>query len=66
VPAIFSFIAFLLFGTRVAQTIGGDIVNLRLIHPEAQRSETTAGNRNGPGVRPDLRHDAKLLLFIIP
>jgi inorganic phosphate transporter, PiT family len=29
--AVFNFIAFLLFGTHVAQTIGSDLVNLQLI-----------------------------------
>src|SRR4051812_23445913 len=34
--AVFNFVAFLLFGTRVAQMIGGDLVNLHLIDPAAQ------------------------------
>ena len=28
--AVFNFIAFLLFGTHVAKTIGGDLINIKL------------------------------------
>jgi inorganic phosphate transporter, PiT family len=34
--AFFNFIAFLIFGTRVAKTIGGDMINLTLIDPKWQ------------------------------
>jgi inorganic phosphate transporter, PiT family len=34
--AVFNFVAFALFGTRVAKTIGGDLVNIDLIAPEWQ------------------------------
>ena len=34
--AVFNFIAFLVFGTRVAKTIGGDLVNMQLIAEEWQ------------------------------
>lgn len=34
--AFFNFIAFMIFGTRVAKTIGGDMINLNLIEPKWQ------------------------------
>src|ERR1700674_4007766 len=34
--AFFNFVAFLIFGTRVAKTIGGDMINIKLIDPKWQ------------------------------
>jgi inorganic phosphate transporter, PiT family len=34
--AVFNFVAFLVFGTRVAKTIGGDLVNIKLIDEQWQ------------------------------
>ena len=34
--AFFNFVAFALFGTRVAQTIGGDLINIHMIAKEWQ------------------------------
>src|SRR5918911_5130256 len=34
--AAFNFIAFLVFGTRVAKTVGGDLVNIKLIEEQWQ------------------------------
>src|SRR5438445_2302255 len=34
--AFFNFIAFLIFGTRVAKTIGGDMINIKLIDSKWQ------------------------------
>jgi PiT family inorganic phosphate transporter len=34
--AVFNFIAFLVFGTRVAKTIGGDLINIKLIDEQWQ------------------------------
>ena len=34
--AFFNFVAFLIFGTRVAKTIGGDLIEIKLIEPKWQ------------------------------
>jgi len=34
--AVFNFVAFLVFGTRVAKTIGGDLINIKLIDEQWQ------------------------------
>src|SRR5256885_4349349 len=34
--AFFNFVAFLIFGTRVAKTIGGDMINIKLIDQKWQ------------------------------
>ncbi|HKP86781.1 MAG TPA: inorganic phosphate transporter [Blastocatellia bacterium] len=34
--AVFNFVAFIIFGTRVAKTIGGDLVNIKLIDEQWQ------------------------------
>src|SRR6266852_5328881 len=34
--AFFNFVAFLIFGTRVAKTIGGDMINIKLIDSKWQ------------------------------
>ncbi|HJQ22852.1 MAG TPA: inorganic phosphate transporter [Blastocatellia bacterium] len=34
--AVFNFVAFLVFGTRVAKTIGGDLINIKLIEEQWQ------------------------------
>ncbi|MFY9574604.1 MAG: inorganic phosphate transporter [Blastocatellia bacterium] len=41
--AFFNFIAFLIFGTRVAKTIGGDLINIKLIDPDWQLSVLMCG-----------------------
>src|SRR6476620_12165792 len=34
--AFFNFVAFMIFGTRVAKTIGGDLIEIKLIEPRWQ------------------------------
>src|SRR5436189_246241 len=34
--AVFNFVAFLVFGTRVAKTVGGDLINIKLIDEQWQ------------------------------
>src|SRR6266550_3954867 len=41
--AFFNFVAFLIFGTRVAKTIGGDLVNIKLIDTKWQLSVLMCG-----------------------
>lgn len=41
--AFFNFIAFLVFGTAVAKTIGGDMVNIAKVHPDYQLYVLLAG-----------------------
>ncbi|MEJ7618176.1 MAG: inorganic phosphate transporter [Pyrinomonadaceae bacterium] len=41
--AFFNFIAFLFFGTRVAKTIGGDLVNIELINADLRLYVLLAG-----------------------
>src|SRR5215208_7077512 len=41
--AVFNFIAFLVFGTAVAKTIGGDMVNISKVHPDYQLYVLLAG-----------------------
>jgi inorganic phosphate transporter, PiT family len=41
--AFFNFIAFLIFGTRVAKTVGGDMINIKLIEPKWQLTVLMCG-----------------------
>src|SRR6185295_1118730 len=41
--ATFNFVAFAVFGTRVAKTIGGDLVRIDLIHPDERLYVLCAG-----------------------
>ena len=41
--AFFNFIAFLIFGTRVAKTVGGDMINIKLIDPQWQLTVLMCG-----------------------